>query len=60
MFGMGMPELLIVLAVIVLILGPGRLARTLSELGKGIRSFRSSVSSEETSASVSDTNIEAK
>jgi sec-independent protein translocase protein TatA len=61
MYGFGMPELLILLVVIVLILGPGRLAKTIGELGKGIRSFRESVgSSEEKSSSVSDTNIKPK
>ncbi len=40
MFDIGWPELLIVLVVVVLIFGPGRLSKTMSELGKGIRSFR--------------------
>ncbi len=56
MFDVGLPELLIVLVVVILIFGPGRIAKTLAELGKGIQSFRQSVSSEENSDSVSDTN----
>ena len=60
MFGVGLPELLIVLVVVALIFGPGRIAKTLGELGKGIQSFRQSVSSEENSDSVTDTNISPK
>ncbi len=61
MFDIGWPELLIVLVVVILVFGPGRLSKTMSELGKGIRSFRDSFSgTEEKSDSVSDTNSEPK
>ena len=60
MFDIGMPELLIVLVVVVLIFGPGRIARTMGELGKGIRSFRDSFSPDEKSDSVSEKNLEPK
>ena len=61
MIDIGMPELLILLVIIVLIFGPGRLAKTMAEMGKGIRTFRDSFSSpDEKSASNSDSNIEPK
>ena len=60
MFDIGVPELLIVLVIIVLIFGPERLAKSMGELGKGLRSFRDSLSSEEKSASMSGSNPEPK
>jgi sec-independent protein translocase protein TatA len=57
MLDVGWPELLIVLVVVVLIFGPGRLAKTMGELAKGLRSFRDSVSSEENSESVSSDSV---
>ena len=36
----GIPELIIVLVIILLLFGPGRIANTAGELGKGIRAFR--------------------
>jgi sec-independent protein translocase protein TatA len=38
--GLGVPELLIILAVVVLLFGVGRLSKIGSELGRGIREFR--------------------
>jgi len=60
MFDIGLPELLILLVIVVLVFGPGRLAKTMSEIGKGVRAFKDSVSSEEDSKSVSETNIAPK
>ena len=36
----GIPELLIILVVVLLLFGPGRISKTAGELGKGIRAFR--------------------
>jgi len=60
MLDIGIPELLIVLVIVILMFGPGRIAKTMGELGKGIQSFRESFSSEEKTDSVTDTNINPK
>jgi sec-independent protein translocase protein TatA len=43
----GLPELLIILVVVLLLFGPGRIAKIAGELGKGIRSFREGVGKSE-------------
>jgi sec-independent protein translocase protein TatA len=40
---LGLPELLLILAIAVLIFGPGKLADLGKGLGEGIRNFKSSV-----------------
>ena len=40
----GLPELLIILVVIVILFGPGRIGKVAGELGKGIRAFRDGLS----------------
>ncbi len=63
MFDLGAPELLIVLFIVILLFGPGRIAKTLGELGKGLRSFKESMSSsneEAPSVTPSDTNPPSK
>ncbi|MGE5072149.1 MAG: twin-arginine translocase TatA/TatE family subunit [Anaerolineae bacterium] len=46
----GIPELLIVLVIVLLLFGPGRIAKTAGELGKGIRAFREGVTGKDTSS----------
>lgn len=36
----GLPELLVVLVIVILLFGPGRLAGVMGELGKAIHEFR--------------------
>ncbi len=43
-FGLGMPELIIVLVIIIIVFGVGRLPEIGGALGKGIREFRHSSS----------------
>ena len=40
MFGMGFGELLVVLVIVLVVFGPGRLPEMMSHLGKGLQAFR--------------------
>jgi sec-independent protein translocase protein TatA len=40
-FRLGTPELIIILVIVLLIFGTGRITKVASELGKGIKEFRS-------------------
>lgn len=42
--GFGLPELLILLVLVILLFGVGRISKVASELGKGIRSFKDGIS----------------
>ena len=44
MFGLGMPELLVILAVALIVIGPKRLPDIARALGKGMREFRKATS----------------
>lgn len=43
MGSLGTPELLIILAVVILVFGVGRISKLGSELGKGVSSFRKGI-----------------
>lgn len=46
-FHLGTPELLIVLVVVIILFGAGRIGKIATELGSGIRAFRRSVQTED-------------
>ena len=47
MFGLGMTELLVILAIVLLIFGPKRLKNIGSDLGNAIKGFRNAVTEDE-------------
>ena len=59
-FRLGPTELIIILIIVLLLFGPGRIAKVAGELGKGIRSFKDGINtdqeddSEETSENKSE------
>jgi sec-independent protein translocase protein TatA len=61
MFGLGVPELIVILVVALIIFGPGKLPEIGSALGRGIRDFRKAMEgSEKETAAISPPEAEAK
>ncbi|KPL82049.1 hypothetical protein SE15_13085 [Thermanaerothrix daxensis] len=50
----GLPELLIVLVLILLLFGPGRITKIAGELGSGIRAFREGLEKKESPEAPAD------
>ena len=56
MFHLGTPELVIILVVVILVFGPGRIGKVAGELGRSIKSFRDGLGTkEETEEKSTDT-----
>lgn len=45
-FHLGVPELIIILVILILLFGAGRLSKLAGEMGNGIRAFRKGISEE--------------
>ena len=54
-FRLGPTELIIILVIVLLLFGPGRIAKIAGELGRGIRSFKDGVGSDKEEEAEEDT-----
>ena len=57
-FRLGPTELIIILVIVLLLFGPGRIAKIAGELGKGVRSFKEGINPEQEDDSEAETKSE--
>ncbi|MBE6095829.1 MAG: twin-arginine translocase TatA/TatE family subunit [Schwartzia succinivorans] len=60
MFGLGVPELLLILVIGLVIFGPGKLSESGKALGKSIREFRAAASEKEEPKKIGGSREETK
>lgn len=57
---LGVPELLILLTIIILLFGVGRIGKVAGELGRGIRSFKDGLQEDKKEEHIEDKAVEVK
>lgn len=58
--GLSLPHLLIVLVIVLLVFGAGRLPRVMGDIGKGIRSLREGLKGEDEVKKIEDKDKDEK
>jgi len=59
-FRLGPTELIIILVIVLLLFGPGRIAKIAGELGRGIRSFKDGVNTGEDEETEADSETKSE